>query len=187
MTSSIPDIHYVDGVYLNYNGRDPDKPLTEKYAKRLINAQKKYGNIDTKTASGHGNLYQKRAGLRKIHEHKDVYEVEKGIYETNDVGYKDFMDKIKSGQIDTRNLKTRFRAGFRPYDEDEEGNELSSYTSVTYAKSYEGIVGIDKFIKQLTVRNHDVFKPNTRGGFKYVIYDKKTKKVYHEINYGEPD
>lgn len=187
MVSKIPDIHFVNGEYYNYNGRNPDKPLTVPYAKRLISVQKRYGAVDTKTASGHGKLKEKRESLKTI-QNADNNKERKDATETlNKIGYNDFLNRIKTGEIDSKNLRTRFRAGFRPYDVDSNGNVLDSYTSVSYAKAYNGVIGIDRFINQLTAHNDTVFHKDARGGFKYVIYDTKTKEVHYEFQYGEPD
>ena len=176
-----PDIHIIDGKYYNWNGKDPNKPLTEPYGKRLLSYQNRYGDIvDIKTASGHGNFIKKKKDYDIIIEKKDKKITKKAVENLEKTESKELLKDIKDKKIDVKNLRTRFRAGFRYYENEDD----EFYTSETYAKAIDGLIPLQRFINELT---DFCFRDNVRGGFKYVVYDKKTHKVYHTYEYGEQD
>jgi len=185
MTSTIPDIHVIDGNYYNYNGTNPDKPLTIPYGKRLLSYQLRYGDIvDTKTASGHGKFIEKKESYDEIVTKKDKKIVKKSVKKLENIESKQLLDDIKNKKIDTKNLRTRFRSGFRVYHEDDEGNVLDSYDVISYANAKNGLIPLERFLNEIP---NEAFQNNVRGGFKYVVYDKRTKKVHHSFEYGEQD
>ena len=185
MSSTIPDIHIIDGKYYNWNGRNPDKALSIKYGKRLYSHQKRYGGlVDTKTASGHGGFSRKKKDYEILAYGKEKKVFKKSMQQIDKVNKKDLLEGIRNKTIDTKNLKTRFKAGFRPYDIDNEGNVLESYQSITRSKVLDGVVPIDRFLKDLP---DEVFQDNTRGGFKLAVYDANTHHVYYNFEYGEQD
>jgi hypothetical protein len=176
-----PDIHIINGKYYNWNGKDPNKPLTKPYGKRLLSYQNRYGDIvDIKTASGHGKFIQKKKYYDEIIEKKDKKITKKLIKNIQKIESKKLLDDIRNRKVDTKNLRTRFRAGFRYYKDDDD----DFYTSETYHKALNGVVSLERFLNELT---DFCFQDNVRGGFKYVVYDKKTHKVHHSFEYGEQD
>ena len=185
MASRIADIHFIDGQYFNWNGRNPDKPLSIPYAKRLLSHQKRYGDlVDTKTASGHGDFRKKKKDYDTLAYGKEKKVFKKSIKQLDKINKKDLFEGIRNKTIDTKNLRTRFRAGFRPYDIDDEGNVLESYQSITRSKALDGVIPIERFLKDLP---DEVFQENTRGGFKIAVYDKYTHHVHYSFEYGEQD
>ena len=176
-----PDIHIINGKYYNWNGKNPNKPLTEPYGKRLLSYQNRYGDIvDTKTASGHGKFTKKKKYYDEIIEKKDKKITKKSIKNIEKIESEELLKDIRDKKIDTKNLRTRFRAGFRYYkNEDDE-----FYTSETFHKGIDGLIPLQRFLNELT---DFCFQDNVRGGFKYVVYNKKTHKVYHTYEYGEQD
>lgn len=170
------DIHIINEKYYNYNGKNPDKPLTDAYGKRLYNTQKKYGSISIKEASGHGLLSQKREYYKDLITEKSPKKRKKDILELNKINTEQTLKK----DVDILDLRTRFRAGFKVYDDDE-----FSYESLTFHKALDGFIPLERFIKELP---DDVFsRDNIKGGFKYVVYNKNTKKVIQSYEYGEQD
>ena len=185
MTSKSPDIHFINGNYYNYNGRTPNKPLTVPYAKRLLSYQNRYGElVDLKTASGHGEFTKKKKDLDNIVSKKDKKITKKSVKNINDIESKELLNDIKDKKVNPKNLRTRFRSGFRVYHEDDDGNILDSYDVISFSKALNGVIPLDRFLRQLP---NEAFQDNVRGGFKYVVYDKNTKKVHHSFEYGEQD
>ena len=185
MTSKIPNIHIIDGNYYNYNGKNPDIPLTEPYGKRLYRNQIKYdGLLTAKESGGHGQLKEKSEDLLKIVAKENKKQVKKSVKNLNKIESKELLDDIKHKRINVKNLRTRFRSGFRVYHEDDEGNILDSYDVISYAKAKDGLIPLDRFLNELP---NEAFQDNVRGGFKYVVYDKNTKEVHHSFEYGEQD
>lgn len=180
-----PEIHLINNKYYNWNGKNPDKPLTVPYAKRLLSIQKRYGDIvDTKTASGHGKLKQKKKFYDDIISKKNSRTTKKASKTLEQFEKQKLLEGIKNKTIDSKNLRTRFRAGFRPYDIDEDGNILESYTSISHARALNGVIPLGTFLKDLP---NKCFDENTRGGFKIVVYDSVTHKVHYSYEYGEQD
>ena len=185
MSSKIPDIHFIDGNYYNYNGSNPDKPLTKPYGKRLYNNQIRYGGLlTTKESSGHGKLSENKEHYKILGLGKKKKVIKKSLSHLDKYEKENLMQKIRNKEINTKNLRTRFRAGFRPYHLDNDGNTLDSYDSITYAKAINGVIPLDRFLKELP---NECFQKNTRGGFKLVVYDKDTLEVHHSFEYGEQD
>lgn len=175
------DIHFINGKYYNWNGKNPDKPLTAPYAKRLLSYQKRYGDIvDTKTASGHGKFTEKKKFYDEVVSKKDKKIVKKSIRNIEKIESQKLLDDIRNRKIDTKNLRTRFRAGFRYYETEDD----PSYTSETFHSAKDGVIPLDRFLNELT---DFCFQDNVRGGFKYVVYDKNTHEVHHVFEYGEQD
>ena len=185
ITSKIPDIHVIDGKYYNWNGKNPDKPLTIPYGKRLLSLQKRFGGIvDTKTASGHGGLTKKKSHYEKIAEKKDDVDTKKSVAFLGKTESEGLMQDIRDRKVDTKNLRTRFRSGFRVYQKDDEGNVLDSYDVYSYSKALDGVIPLERFLKEIP---DDAFQDNVRGGFKIVVYDKVTHEVHYSYEYGEQD
>ena len=104
MTSTIPDIHVIDGNYYNYNGKNPDKPLTEPYGKRLYRNQIKYGGLLTaKESDGHGQLKEKSEDLLKIVAKKNKKVVKKSVKSLEKLESKDLLDDIKHKRVNIKN------------------------------------------------------------------------------------
>ena len=180
-----PDIHIINGKYYNWNGKNPNKKLTVPYAKRLLSIQKRYGNIvDTKTASGHGKLSKKKRYYDNIITKKTTKITKKSIEGLEGFEKNKLLEGIRNKSINIKNLRTRFRAGFRPYDIDEDGNVLESYQVISKAKALNGVIPLNRFLKELP---SECFDDNTRGGFKIVVYDTETHKVHYSFEYGEQD
>ena len=185
MTSTIPDIHIIDGNYYNYNGKNPDVALTKLYGKRLYKNQVKYsGLLTVKESSGHGKLKENKEHYKILAEGKTKKVLKKSMGHLEKYEKQKLMNDIRTGKIRTENLRTRFRAGFRPYHIDENGNTLDSYDSITYAKALNGVIPLNRFLKELP---NECFQDNTRGGFKIVVYDINTHEVYHSFEFGEQD
>ena len=175
------DIHLIEGKYYNWNGINPDKPLSVPYAKRLLSYQKRYGDIvNIKTASGHGNFTKKKDDYDKIITKKDKKIVKKSIKSLQKLESKQLLNDIKNKKIDVKNLRTRFRAGFRYYESDDKPD----YTSESFHSAKNGVIPLDRFLNELT---DFCFMDDVRGGFKYVVYDKNTHEVHHSFEYGEQD
>lgn len=185
MGSKIPDMHIIDGNYYNWNGSNPDKPLTKPYGKRLYNNQIKYNHLLTvKESSGHGKLSENKEHYKILATGKKKKIIKKSLSHLEKYEKNDLMNKIRNKEINTNNLRTRFRAGFRPYHIDDDGNTLDSYDSITYANALNGVIPLNRFLKELP---NECFQDNTRGGFKIVVYDTETHEVYHSFEYGEQD
>ena len=185
MGSKIPDIHIIDGNYYNYNGKNPDKSLSIPYGKRLYKNQVKYGGLLTvKESSGHGKLSKNKEHYKILAEGKKKGVIKKSMAHLEKYEKEKLMEGIRNKSINTKNLKTRFRAGFRPYHLDEDGNTLDTYDSITYAKALNGVIPLNRFLKELP---NECFQNNTRGGFKIVVYDSETKEVFHSFEFGEQD
>ena len=172
------NIRVSNGKYYNDNGKNPNKPLSIPYAKRLLSIQKRYGvNVSVKDASGHGTLTKKVKALKQIKDKKDV---KRSVEILNKSDYQLFLDDIKNRKVDTKNLRTRFRAGFRIYHDD-----TPAYDVISRSVAEDGVIPLQRFLKDLP---NDVFTgENVRGSFRYIIYDKNTKKVYHDMTYGEDE
>lgn len=185
MTSTIPDIHIIDGNYYNYNGKNPDVALSKPYGKRLYRNQVKYGGLlTTKESSGHGELKEKSDDLLKIVAKENKKQVKKSVKNLNKIQSKELLDDIKHKRINVKNLRTRFRSGFRVYHKDDEGNVLDTYDVISFAKATNGLIPLERFLNELP---NEAFQDNVRGGFKYVVYDVNTKEVHHSFEYGEQD
>ena len=175
------DIHIINGKYYNWNGRNSNKVLTEKYGKRLLSYQLRYGNIiDTKTASGHGKFTQKKKYYDEIVTKKDKKITKKSVRNLQKLESEQLLEDIRNRKIDTKNLRTRFRAGFRYYENEDD----EFYTSETFHSAKNGVIPLQRFLNELT---DFCFQDNVRGGFKYVVYDKNTHEVHHTFEYGEQD
>lgn len=185
MADDTPNIHIIKGKYYNWNGKNPNKALSIPYGKRLLSYQNRYGDlIDTKTASGHGGFTKKKKQYDNIRDKKDSKVTKKSVQQLQKHEIGSLQRDIASRKVDTKNLRTRFRSGFRVYHKDEDGNYLDSYDVISYSKALDGVISLDRFLKDLP---NDVFTDNVRGGFRYVVYDKHTKKVHHSYEYGEQD
>lgn len=170
-----PDIQFINGNWYNRNGRYPNKPITENYANRLLKNIEKYGkNVTTKEARGHGKLKEKKESYEKI-KGKEKKSVKKGIYDLTKINLKNVPKK----KLKSRNIVTRFRAGFKVHKYDDK-----RYESITHAKRVEGYRSLKSFIDAI---NDDMIfdKDISEGGFRYVIYDSETKEVLTDIQYGE--
>lgn len=184
-TPNYADIHIIDGKYYNWNGRNPDKVLTKDYGKRLLSYQIRYGSlVNTKTASGHGKFKENKNYYDVLIEGRQKKVFKKSLKHLEKDEKEKLMEGIRNKTINTKNLRTRFRAGFRPYHVDADGNTLDSYDSITYAKAINGVIPLERFLKELP---NECFQENTRGGFKIVVYDKETLEVHHKFEYGEQD
>lgn len=180
-TPKYADIHFNNGKYYNWNGKNPDKPLSIPYAKRLLSYQNRYGDVvDVKTASGHGGFTKKKKHYDNIVSKKDKKITKKSVQTLDKFKSKELLDDIRNRKVDTKNLRTRFRAGFRYYEN--ENDEF--YTSETFHKALNGVIPLQRFLNELT---DFCFQDNVRGGFKYVVYDTKTNEVHHSFEYGEQD
>ena len=185
MTSLIPDIHIIDGNYYNYNGKNPDVPLSGPYGKRLYKNQVKYAGLLTiKESSGHGKLKENKEHYRILAEGKTKGVLKKSMVHLEKYKKQKLINDIRTKKVRTENLRTRFRAGFRPYHLDEDGNPLDSYDSITYTKAINGVIPLERFLKELP---NECFQDNTRGGFKIVVYEIDTHKVHHSFEFGEQD
>lgn len=171
------NIRFINEKYYNDNGTNPNKPLSVPYAKRLLRNQVLYGkSISIKDASGKGKLKAKSKALKKIKDKStSVRDIKRNVEIVNKTDYQQFLKDIANKKIDTKNLRTRFRAGFRVYHDD-----TPQYDSITRATAKDGVIPIQRFLNDLP---NDVFSNQSRGSLRYVIYDKVTKKVYHDMNY----
>lgn len=170
-----PDIHYVQGVYYNYNGVKPDKPLSVPYAKRLLAAQKKYGdNVTTAEARGHDDLSKKGKAYKDLAKGKNI---KKSAIDLHKINLKTKVAKLN--KRDKSNLRTRFQFGFRILDEmgDTINNPHGSFAT-------DGIINFKFYVNKIP---DYCFENNSFGGFSYVVYDKTSKEVVYNVEYNNED
>lgn len=169
------DIRFINGKYYNRNGKTPNKPLTEKYAKRLLSNIEKYGkNVTIKEARGHDNISEKGSAYKKLDK---KIEVKKSALELNEINIKNKVSKLTKRE--KGNLRTRFQYGFRILDPkgDTINNPHGNYAT-------DGLINFKYYLDKI---ENTCFEDNAHGGFSYVVYDKTTREVIYNIEYDSND
>jgi len=93
--------------------------------------------------------------------------------------------------FDTKNLRTRIRWSYFAFSKEEKAKGLSPSESARYSSAKDGYIpleemkkisGMSQYLRSIKIKGKILSK--SRGGFHYIVYNKKTKEVIQEISEG---